>query len=378
MININQHNYEAFFLLYVDGELSATDKLAVDQFVQANPDLATELAMLMDMRLPDESILFGDKDSLFRKESAEVNLQNYEEQFLLYVDNELAPIEKEKVETFVLQHPSLQENFTQLKHTKLPLESMVFANKESLYRKEEKEKPVFYMRWQRVAIAAVLTGIAVLLWTVIPQNNTDQSLLAKNDRRLQPTDTKKQSDKPNALPTDINKTETDQIPNTQIASINNNNAINSKRVEIIQQPVSGNSLPVANNPEEAIASAPVKAIDNVKADLIAAVSNNGSETGNAPTQRVSGENATLDNTELVRTKSGPSDESISENIQPAAYRELDTESADQKKSLLLGSLEINKDKLRGFFRKAGSIFRSKSKADDDKMETLPASTRSLK
>ncbi len=378
MININQHNYEAFFLLYVDGELSATDKLVVDQFVEANPDLATELAMLMDMRLPEEDILFGDKDSLFRNESAEVNLQNYEEQFLLYVDNELAATEKEKVETFVLQHPSLQENFTQLKQTKLPLESLVFAYKESLYRKEEKEKPVFYMRWQRVAIAAVLTGVAVLLWTVIPQNNTDQFSLAKNEGRLQPTETNKPSDKPNALPADINKTEVDQIPNTQIASVNNNNAINSKRVEIIQQPVSGNSLPVANNPEEAIASAPVKATDNVKADLIAAVSNNGSETGNAATQRVSGENATLENTEFVRTKSGPSDESILENIQPAAYRELDTESADQKKSLLLGSLEINKDKLRGFFRKAGSIFRSKSKADDDKMETLPASTRSLK
>ncbi len=376
MININQHNYEAFFLLYVDGELSATDKLAVDQFVQANPDLASELAMLMDMRLPEESILFGDKDSLFRKESAEVNLQNYEEQFLLYVDNELAPIEKEKVETFVLQHPSLQENFTQLKHTKLPLESMVFANKESLYRKEEKEKPVFYMRWQRVAIAAVLTGIAVLLWTVIPQNNTDQSLLAKNDRRLQPTDTKKQSDKPNALPTDINKTEADQIPNTQIASINNPNAISSKRVELLQQPVSGNTLPANNETNDAIASAPVKTTDIAKADLIASVVNNGSET--ASTQRVSGDNATLENTELVRTNSGPSDESVLDNIQPAAYRELDTESADQKKSLLLGSLEINKDKLRGFFRKAGSIFRSKSKADDDKTEIRPASTRSLK
>ena len=52
---------------------------------------------------------------------------------------------------------------------------------------------------------------------------------------------------------------------------------------------------------------------------------------------------------------------------------------DEKKSLYVGSLEINKDKLRGFFRKAGSIFRSKSKTEDDKTDSRPVSnSRSLK
>jgi hypothetical protein len=67
---------------------------------------------------------------------------------------------------------------------------------------------------------------------------------------------------------------------------------------------------------------------------------------------------------------------INDNIQPAVYKELDTE--DEKKSLLLGSLEINKDKLRGFFRKAGSLFRSKSKTEEDKTESRPSSTTKSK
>ena len=78
MIIINQHNYEEFFLLYVDGELSATDKQAVEQFVQANPDLAIELEMLQQTMLAADELVFEDKDLLFRTEETEINLYNYE------------------------------------------------------------------------------------------------------------------------------------------------------------------------------------------------------------------------------------------------------------------------------------------------------------
>ena len=46
MNNINRHNYETFFLLYIDNELSVTEKKTVDEFVDANPDLQEELIML--------------------------------------------------------------------------------------------------------------------------------------------------------------------------------------------------------------------------------------------------------------------------------------------------------------------------------------------
>ena len=104
---INISNYEEFFLLYIDGELSAADKQAVEQFVQVNPYLAVELNMLRQAQLPGEQMIFDEKDSLYRSEAEGINLLNHEEQFLLYVDNELANDAKEKVETFVLQHPAL-------------------------------------------------------------------------------------------------------------------------------------------------------------------------------------------------------------------------------------------------------------------------------
>ena len=128
-MNINQHNYEEIFLLYVDGELSAADKQAVEQFVQGNPDLADELETLQQIKLPQDAVFFEDKDLLYRDEAAGISLTNYEERFLLYVDNELSAGANEQVETFVLQHPALQEGFTLLKQTRLEPETVGFDAK---------------------------------------------------------------------------------------------------------------------------------------------------------------------------------------------------------------------------------------------------------
>ena len=85
------------------------------------------------------------------------------------------------------------------------------------------------------------------------------------------------------------------------------------------------------------------------------------------------ENTSISGIEIGKTANNPDENKsyFTDNAQQAVYKELDTE--DDKKSLLLGSLEINKDKLRGFFRKAGSIFRSKGKADDEKPGKQPSS-----
>jgi hypothetical protein len=61
------------------------------------------------------------------------------------------------------------------------------------------------------------------------------------------------------------------------------------------------------------------------------------------------------------------DETASLNYaKPAVYKELDTE--DERKSLFVGSVEINKDKLRGFLRKASSLFKGKNKNEEEKTE----------
>lgn len=361
MIHIDQHNYEEFFLLYVDGELSAADKQAVERFVQENPDLAVELELLQQSQLPVEDWDFENKSQLYRSESAEINSTNCQEQFLLYVDNELNPADRENVERFVLQHPSLQESFTQLKRTKLEPELLAFPDKSLLYRKEERR--ILYMSWQRMAIAAVLTGLAVLLWTVVPQQKNNEPILAKQSDNTANSNTQRSATKA-------------ENGNTAAPQPGQENIVAGTRAGIpVQVPGTAQQTMPANPATDLLAAntepAATNGLQRTDADVITTGINNLSGNITSPgTHGISGDNAVLDHVDMVRPAgSQQNDNDETENARSAVYRELDTESADQKKSLLLGSLEINKDKLRGFFRKAGSIFRSKSRTEEEPVTT---------
>src|SRR5687768_439821 len=73
---ITRDNYEAYFVLYVDDELNAAERKAVENFIQQNPDLEEELVMLQQSVLrADEKIVFEQKESLL-KGSAELGLIN--------------------------------------------------------------------------------------------------------------------------------------------------------------------------------------------------------------------------------------------------------------------------------------------------------------
>lgn len=110
---INRNNYEAYFLLYADNELSPAERQAVEAFVLLHPDLAAEFKALQGTRLQPDNIIFPAKDLLYRTETSSLNInaENCEEYFILYYDNELNTADKKAVETFVANNPSVKENF---------------------------------------------------------------------------------------------------------------------------------------------------------------------------------------------------------------------------------------------------------------------------
>ena len=167
MVSINRYNYEEYFLLYVDNELSAAERKQVETFVAENPDLEEELMMLKQSQLkPDVSLVLEDKSCLFKTEKQSlINLENYETFFLLYVDEELSAEERRAVELFAGQHPAQQQELEILMQTRItPETSVVFPDKASLYKKVGSEKVVAFRVWRIVAVAAMVILAVGILW----------------------------------------------------------------------------------------------------------------------------------------------------------------------------------------------------------------------
>ncbi len=172
-MNINLHNYESFFLMYVDDELSAAERLSVQRFLQQYPHLKEELRMLKALVLPIEEGIGFDKNDLY-KSTGEANLQA---EMLLLLDDEL-PLEDSKllIEKMAANE-KMQESFSQLKKTKLdPQEVLAFPHKKILYKREDRK--IFYARFAKWAVAAALVGLAFVLGISVINNKHPKELVS--------------------------------------------------------------------------------------------------------------------------------------------------------------------------------------------------------
>jgi len=164
-MNINRHNYEEFFILYMDNELSSDDRSQVEDFVQKHPDLKEELDILLQYKMePDKSVVFNGKEKLMHGEYSLVSMANYEEWFVLYIDDELNAEQKKAVEQFIAKHPSLKDEFALMQRTQLRPEKIIFPGKESLYKRRT---PVISVRWRIAAAAILFFAIATTLFITL-------------------------------------------------------------------------------------------------------------------------------------------------------------------------------------------------------------------
>ncbi len=371
MIVIDRNNYETYFLLYVDSELSAEEKVAVQRFVADNPDLAEELALLESTQLQlEKTLVFKGKEILFKKEGQEISLNNYEEWFLLYTDNELSDEHKTQVELFVLQHPILQREFEWLQQTRLPEENLVFNNKEILYRKEASGKsPVFYMRWMRYAAAAAVIGIMATVWMLAPTNTlkpalqvggAEPELVGTSDKSAGRAENAGSASNANTVDQNLVKQEAgNSYPIVKIIGVDHQLKLN--RNNIIETELAA-SVVVNNNPIiELVETVPVRN----RGDIIPANSSvepkQNATLASVNTERITPVLTAVENPILSET----TEEKVTEAPEESKTLYTVLDDSDEDKSLYIGALEINKDRLRGLFRKAGSIFRSKAKQNEE-------------
>jgi hypothetical protein len=383
-MKLNRHNYEEYFILYLDNELNSEDRREVEVFAAANPDLKAELDMLLQTKLsPDTEITFGDKQSLLIRNSSSINMNNYEEWLLSYIDNELTAQETKDVEEFVAKHPAVKKELELFQKTKSQPEAIVFPEKESLYRREEKVR-VVAMRWWRIAAAAVLLiGIsttAILVYkNKTGEGNGDGAVAVKDQSKTE------QSADNNSLKPPVNEP---QVNDEAIAGIEENKNI-EPATTIKEEFARKNTFAIKNNivsSEEKTEQphsmneeeSPVLAQnDNQKRstnNLPAPVNNPNVITGGDPDNIIAQTSHPKNNDPSLTNNKGnqkdvavTSDTNKSFNIQ----KEEAGKSPDNS-DFTFASNDGKKNKLRGFFRKITRTIekRTNMKATDEDEDRL--------
>lgn len=156
-MTINRNNYESFFLLAVDNELSALERNMLEEFLKYNTDLQKEFSLLQKSILPVEEVVFKSKTSLLKQESISAAI---EEKILLFIDNELGEKEAGDFILVTKNDDRISAEIQLLHQTKLlPDTKIIFANKQLLYKRDAGK--VIPFSWLKFAAAAVFIGVGI-------------------------------------------------------------------------------------------------------------------------------------------------------------------------------------------------------------------------
>lgn len=371
-MKINHHNYEEYFILYMDNELAPEDRRMVEDFVQLHPHLKEELNFLLQYKLlPDENIVYPAKEELIQPNGGNtINLANYEEWFVRYIDEELSPEQRIEAEQFIQDNSFFKKELDLLAKTRLQPEEIVFPDKSSLYRKEENVRP-FVARWWRIAAAAVLIlGIGVATFSILNKRsgNISKDNMAKkvvpenniNEPVLNP-----ESQKPDDIiiaqtPLQNNLKEENSDNSSASAAYRAGNK-SSNEIIVADNNSKNKVIQPAINPEQRI-EIPVIADNNTKnqpSNNLPVPDENPyiklDQPKNAIAQNNSKESVNPENKNVTNKSASPSD------IKQASYNDNDV-AFDQP--------DGKKNKLRGFFRKLTRTFEKRTDidpTDDDKL-----------
>lgn len=368
-MSINRNNYEEYFLLYMDNELSAEERKMVDDFVLLNQDLAAELEALMALRLdPDDNIIFTDKQDLLKPVHEESTTEEKEvEKLLLFIDGELKESEIPAFKKELNKNASLQKALELFKQTKLtPDMSVVFPDKSVLYRHEKQPARILVMRMISISVAAAVILIAGLLWMNTPETEMEQPGIALAQAETPEQVTKPESTAKEQEPQQVmtgssttGKTEPDQT-DAPIASVTKSSPATKESAENFNRFADNRSTEKNNSSS---VSNPVSG-QRISAPVIASLDNN--------TQRQT------ENLTTPATRQAPADavapQLVAQNIiDRPSVSEIKSDYATEALMSAQESVEVvqadtdddRRGPMRGLFRKANRFFNKVTNPDKD-------------
>lgn len=154
---ITEDNFEEMAIAYTEGLLNKEQEKELLAFAEKDARYKKQLELFAKTKLPLEQISFGDRSKLLKKEEEQTafsagEFSAAELLFIASVEGTLTPAQQNQLDVLV-KAPEFKKELELFKETKLTVESnIVFADKESLKRRDRKGVPFYYY----VAAAASL------------------------------------------------------------------------------------------------------------------------------------------------------------------------------------------------------------------------------
>ncbi|MGM0408872.1 MAG: hypothetical protein ACQERU_12895, partial [Bacteroidota bacterium] len=173
MLAIDRQNYEAFFLDYLDGNLSPSQEKLLLSFLEENPDLKKELEQFEPIVIEKDEIHFADKQGL-KKDPVINDLQrtSFEHLCIAYVEGDLNAREKALFEEMADNDQRKSAELEKFLLSKLKADhSIIFPNKNRL---KKSALSISRLRSFYPYVAAAASVLVLLsLYIFVPQNTDD-------------------------------------------------------------------------------------------------------------------------------------------------------------------------------------------------------------
>jgi anti-sigma factor RsiW len=353
---ITRENYDEFFMLYVDNELSPAERRIVEAFVAGNADLKAELDILLQCRLdPESGLVFENRESLLKKSPVANNPLPHEESLLLYIDGELDEDARRSVENHCRQNPSMLSELTLWQQTLIePDTALVFRNRAVLYKKESDRRIVFLPFFRIAAAASLLLAIGLLIFYIAGKDHPGVTPAPADSLNL--VTSLPRVKKSQQLRTSQQVSDSQQVKNSQQENKNG----------LVKQSVAGGQPARIKNAPKAVS----RQVNTKLAEL--ADNNTGVAVTTIPIDRKLTDpgNNSIDLTDRAVPELDAGDTKGSsfatealhdESIASATAHDDDADAGDDD----TGPAAPKKNKLRGVFRKVSRVFEKNANRDDD-------------
>jgi len=184
-MNINLNNYEAFFIDYLDGNLTTEEFRKLEVFLDLYPDLKAQIQDLEMTKLEPEKFTYPLKDKL-RKSNTDLipkRFNGYEDFMISKVEGDLTDEEENLFNLFLESNPVKEKDYLLFLHTILKPDPIGFVEKSSLKRPLPIISRYRKTYWYAASVAAMLLVLMIFVFNDRENESTGIRHRAKGTER---------------------------------------------------------------------------------------------------------------------------------------------------------------------------------------------------